>query len=316
MNMLSHLLSIVKRINCPQKKCPINLLFIALLLFSCQREIPEETRRFLHGAWAQEGFTEKLRQMHSYEDVLDAMGDTIGIVKIDLCYGDRPEEKKYFSKSENADSLTDEERYARNYIWVLEDNYPKREKAFRLFYKGDNYFLSDPLADGSRKYCKIISMKDKKLEYGLVDKNKNIKSSCCLELLFHAKHWYYERFDFGWDELESMCEELHDFFDSNFLYGVTGVILYKKNNPRDSLLHEFTMDDIRKKYELQMHSENKLALVELLKPRLRYIYMDLDTVNYTNPQNNDYFLLTWKGDTATLENYRIDGEYYIVLKRD
>ena len=159
-------------------------------------------------------------------------------------------------------------------------------------------------------------MKDKKLEYGLVDKNKNIKSSCCLELLFHAKHWYYERFDFGWDELESMCEELHDFFDSNFLYGVTGVILYKKNNPRDSLRHEFTMDDIRKKYELQMHSENKLALVELLKPRLRYIYMDLDTVNYTNPQNNDYFLLTWKGDTATLENYRIDGEYYIVLKRD
>ena len=314
MNILSHLLSIVNRLNCPQIKCFINLLFIALLLSSCQREIPEETRRFLHGAWAQEGFTDSLRRMHSYWDVLDVMDDTIGIINIDLCYGDRPEEKKYFSKPENADSLTDEERYAKNYIWVLEDNYPKREKAFRLYYHGDNYFLSDPLADGSRKYCKIISMKDKKVEYGLVDKNKNIKSSCCLELLFHAKHWYYERFDFGWDELESFSSEFHNFLEQNFLYGITGVKLYKKNNYADSLVYTFSIDDILKKRKLQMHSANNLILAEFLRSRLKPI--DEASVDMSDPQNYDYFNLTWKGDTATLENYRIDGEYYIVLKRD
>ena len=42
-------------------------------------------------------------------------------------------------------------------------------------------------------------MKDKKVEYGLIDKNNKKKSRHSLELLFHAKYWYYERFDFGWD---------------------------------------------------------------------------------------------------------------------
>ena len=93
-----------------KRDCYPRFFILVLLFSSCQREIPEETRRFLHGAWAQEGFTDSLRRMHSYWDVLDVMDDTIGIINIDLCYGDRPEEKKYFSKPENADSLTDEER--------------------------------------------------------------------------------------------------------------------------------------------------------------------------------------------------------------
>lgn len=312
MNILSPLSSIVNRVNYPQIIHFINLVFATLLFFSCQREIPEETRKFLHGAWAQEGFTDSLRKMHSYDDVLDALGDTIGIINIDLCYGDRPEEKKYFSKPENADSLTDEERYARNYIWVLEDNYPKREKAFRLYYKGDNYFLSDPLPDGNRKFCKIISMKDKKVEYGLVDKNKNIKSSCYLELLFHAKHWYYERFDFGWGELESSHMELSDFYDENFIYGATGVSLYKRNNPTDNLIQTFSIDDVQNKPNIQISS--KIVWIEPLRSRLKYI--DEDSIDGIDPQKSDYFILTWKGDTATIENYRLDGEYYLVLKRD
>ena len=297
----------------------IKFVVLVLSFSSCQREIPEETREFLHGAWAQEGFTVKLRQMRNYWKVFDAMGDTMGIVHIDLCYDDRPDEKKYFSKPENADSLTDEERYSRNSIWVLEDDYlwgldSGRQNAFRLYYQGDNFFLSDPLPDGNRKYCKIISMKDKKVEYGLVDKNKNIKSSCCLELLFHAKQWYYERFDFGWDELESFSSEFHNFLEQNFLYGITGVKLYKKNNYADSLVYTFSIDDILKKRKLQMHSANNLILAEFLRSRLKPI--DEASVDMSDPQNYDYFNLTWKGDTATLENYRIEGEYYLVLKRD
>lgn len=157
-------------------------------------------------------------------------------------------------------------------------------------------------------------MKDKKVEYGLVDKNKNIKSSCCLELLFHAKQWYYERFDFGWDELESFSSEFHNFLEQNFLYGITGVKLYKKNNYADSLVYTFSIDDILKKRKLQMHSANNLILAEFLRSRLKPI--DEASVDMSDPQNYDYFNLTWKGDTATLENYRIEGEYYLVLKRD
>ena len=54
--------------------------------------------------------------------------------------------------------------------------------------------------------------------------------------------------------------------------------------------------------------------IESLRKQLKYI--DLYTVDGSNPQDYDYFNLTWKGDTATLENYRIEGEYYLVLKRD
>ena len=77
-----------------QMETYISFLIVLLVFSSCQREIPEETRRFLHGAWAQEGFTVKLRQMRNYWKVFDAMGDTMGIVHIDLCYDDRPDEKK------------------------------------------------------------------------------------------------------------------------------------------------------------------------------------------------------------------------------
>jgi hypothetical protein len=132
--------------------------------------------------------------------------------------------------------------------------------------------------------------------------------------LFHAKHWYYERFDFGWDELESFSSEFHDFLDLNFLYGITGVKLYKKNINTDSLVYTFSGDDIFKRKELQMHSGNNLILVEFLRSRLKPV--DEASADMSNPQDYDYFNLTWKGDTATLENYRIEGEYYLVLKRD
>lgn len=300
--------------------CYIKFLILVMSFSSCQREIPEETRSFLHGAWAQEGFTDSLRQMRYYWKVFDAMGDTMGIVHIDLCYDDRPEEKKWFSKPWNADSLTDKERYSRNSIWVLEDDYlwgldSGRQNAFRLYYQGDNFFLSDPLPDGNRKYCKIISMKDKKVEYGLVDKNKNIKSSCCLELLFHAKQWYYERFDFGWDELESTCIEFHNFCEQNSLYGVTGVILFKRNMPTDSLIHTFSKDDVLNERGILMSSlDEDYVRIDTLIPLLKFV--DLYTVDGSDPQDQGYFCATWKGDTATLENYRIEGEYYLVLKRD
>ena len=99
-----------------KRDCYPRFFILVLLFSSCQREIPEETREFLYGVWAQEGFTERLRQTHSFWGALVNKDDTMVIVHLDLCYGDRPEEKKYFSKPENADSLTDEERYARNYM--------------------------------------------------------------------------------------------------------------------------------------------------------------------------------------------------------
>ena len=79
------------------KKAPfISLIIIILLLSSCKKEIPAKTHQFLQGAWALEGFTDSLRKMHCCRDVLQATGDTIGFIYIDICYDKGKNLKKFY----------------------------------------------------------------------------------------------------------------------------------------------------------------------------------------------------------------------------
>ncbi len=290
----------------------INILIIILLLSSCKKEIPAETHQFLQGAWALEGFTDSFRKMHWWRDAFQATGDTIGFIYIDICHDNGKNLKKFFRDSLNYDSLTNEERFSKNSIWILEENDAFNQYAYRLYYKGDDYFLSDILTNGERKYCKIVSRKNKRIEYGTIGKDNNIKAKRYLELLYNVTDWFYERYDYGWDEWYNNGNAHTIFFEKNYLYGVTGVKLYKKSFPKDCLLQTYSLDDINKDKDMGFEYDGKKAWV-------KYLNSILDSIDWSNihsPEDFDYkFSLTWKGDTATLKNKRLHGDYYLVLEK-
>ena len=294
----------------------IELLLMLTLFSSCQKEISMETREFLHGTWAQEGFTDMLRQKHDYKMTLEAMSDTIGFIHIDLCYGEKKGYKKWWSDPSNPDSLTDEERYSTNSIWILEDDCMGRENAFRLFYVGDDYFLSEPLANSERKYCRIISRKDNRIEYGLVDENNDIKASLSLELLYRSKKLFYERFSEGWAKLYEFYADKIDFISKNFMYGVKGIKLYKSASPNDSLLHIYSHDDIQEGRGIRIYYNGSTAWAERLQSRPTPVAETENTHIYGN--DDGCFFVTWRGDTAFLHYNKEDEfqyDYYMVLTR-
>lgn len=286
----------------------IELLIVLALFPSCQKDGFGETREFLHGTWAREGFTNTLRQNHNYKMALESMNDTIGFIHIDPCFGAQKGKRKWCMDPFNPDSLTDEERDSTNSIWFYEDYPLRRQHAFRLFYKGDDYFLSEPLADGERKYCKIISGKDNRVEYGLMDKDDHIKASLSLELLYRTKKWCSERFREEWAELYVYHVDNVDFILKNFMYGVKSIKLYKSASPNDSLLHTYSNEDIKKEKGIRIYFTGDGALVEHLQSGLK-------PKDETDDGNNDCFFLTWRGDTAILKNNTLDGDYYMVLTR-
>lgn len=294
----------------------IELLIVLPLFCSCRKDIPAETREFLHGTWAQEGFTDMLRQKHDYKMTLEAMSDTIGLIHIDLCFEDEKYGGKWSSSPLNPDSLTDEERYSKNSIWILEDNHLGRQKAYRLFYEGDNYFLSEPLANGERKYCRIISRKENRVEYGLMDENDDIKASLSLELLYKTKRWFYERFSSKWDELYMHYVDYIDFISKNFMYGVKGIKLYKSASPNDSLLHIYSHDDIQEGRGIRIYYNGSTAWAERLQSRPTPVAETENTHIYRN--DDGCFFVTWRGDTAFLHYNKEDEfqyDYYMVLTR-
>ena len=252
------------------------------------------------------------------------MDDNIGFIYIDISNDNGCDMKKYglrkyymnsaFMNPYNPDSLTDEERYSKNSIWILEDNQPYYENAFRLYYKGDNYFLSEPLTGGDRKYLKIISMKDKRLEYGLLDKNSQIKSKRYLELLFRTNKWFYERFDYGWDELYDIYVTYNKFLDNNCIYGTREIELYERTPTKDHLLKTYTIDDVKKEKGIIMYNDGESVWIKYLDSRMK----PFDWKKFEAKDINDIdcnFSLTWKGDTATLKHKRLEGDYYLVLKK-
>lgn len=300
----------------------INILIVIFFVSSCKREIPESTHEFLRGTWAKEGFTDSLRRMHCYHAAFESMDDHIGFINIDISNDNGCDMKKYglrkyymnsaFMDPNNPDSLTDEERYSKNSIWILEDNQLDYKNAFRLYYKGNNYFLSEPLTGGDRKYLKIVSVKDKRLEYGLLDKNSQIKSKRYLELLFRTDKWFYERFDYGWEELYMCRVEYLDFLDNNIIYGTKRIDLYKKDLSHDSLLRTYSIKDFRNNNGIILSSRNVWIkyLESIMKP---VDWEKFEAKDIDDAEGN--CSLTWKGDTATLKNKRLDGDYYIVLKK-
>lgn len=163
--------------------------------------------------------------------------------------------------------------------------YGKR-KCFPTFYVGDDYFLSEPLANSERKYCRIISRKDNRIEYGLVDENNDIKASQSLELLYRSKKLFYERFSEGWAKLYEFYADKIDFISKNFMYGVKGIKLYKSASPNDSLLHIYSHDDIQEGRGIRIYYNGSTAWAERLQSRPTpqrqriHIYMEMTTVAF------------------------------------
>lgn len=292
----------------------INILIVIFFMLSCKKDIPESTHKFLQGSWAKEGFTDSLRKMHDLTHAIESMKDSIEEVYIDVSYDNGDNLKRLFMNSDNPDSLTDEERYLTNSIWILETYDYIENNAFRLYYKGENYFLSEPLTNGDRKYLKIVSMKDNRLEYGLLDKNSQIKSKRYLELLYRANKWFYERFYYGWDELYRCREDHFEFLDNNIIYGTKEIDLYKKVLSHDSLLRTYSIKDVRKENGIRLSSIGNSIWIKYLNSRMRSVdWKKIEAKDIDDA--NGYCSLTWKGDTATLKNKRLDGDYYIVLKK-
>lgn len=290
---------------------------------SCKKEIPTETHQFLQGAWALEGFTDSLRKMHCCRDVLQATGDTIGFIYIDICYDKGKNLKKFFRDSLNYDSLTNEERFSKNSIWILEEFSVDNQYAYRLYYKGDDYFLSDILTNGERKYCKIVSRKNKRIEYGTIGKDNNIKAKRYLELLYNATYWFHERYDYGWEEWCYKAIDDYNYLAKNYLYGVTGAKLYKKSFPKDCLLQTYSIDDIINDIidinDISYNNKDTEICYTGEKARVQYLNPILAPIDWSNIHGQeDYdciFSIEWKGDTAVLKNSRLHGDYYIVLEK-
>lgn len=289
----------------------IDIIILVFSFVSCSHEIPTEVHEYLHGVWAKEGFTDSLRLKHISDSAFKALNDTINFIRIDICYDGERKIWPLFRDGYNPDTLTYEERYSKNSIWVLECGTNQEQNSYRFYYQGNNYFVTKPNDNQERHYCKINDLNDNHIEYGVLDKTSHVKYCVRLELLFHEKQWYFERYDFGWSETLSHCSKLPDYLHRNSLYGTQKVSLFKKCTDIDSLIATYSLDDINKEKDIKLSGYS--CWLNVMKSRLKPV--KFEEVTGDQRTMDSYFLLRWSGDTAFLENERLTEDYYVFLSK-